>query len=60
MEVRMSEKMAWKVRSAVLVALVIPAALVAGCSSQQPAPPPAQAQTYAPPPPPPPMPAVRG
>ena len=40
-----------------LIALVIPGALVAGCSSQQPPPP---APAAAPPPPPPPVPAVRG
>lgn len=42
-----------------LVALVLPAALLAGCSSPQPAPPP-QAAAYTPPPAPPPAPAVRG
>jgi len=45
---------------AALVALVIPAALLAvGCSSPQPAPPPQQS-VAPPPPPPPPPPVVRG
>jgi hypothetical protein len=43
-----------------LVALVLPATLLAGCSSPQPAPPPPQAAAYTPPPAPPPAPPVRG
>ena len=46
-----------RLRNAALLAVVIPAALVAGCSSQ-PAPPPPAPVAAAPPPPP--MPAVRG
>jgi hypothetical protein len=50
-----------QLRTAALLALVIPAALVAGCSSQQ-TPPPQQpvATSPPPPPPPPPAPVVRG
>jgi hypothetical protein len=51
-----------KIRNAALIAVVIPAALVAGCA-QQPAPPPPQPQPVAypaPPPPPPAVPRVRG
>ena len=46
-----------QLRNAALLALVIPAALVVGCS--QPAPPP-QPAAAPPPPPPPPAPVVRG
>jgi hypothetical protein len=47
-----------QLRTAVVLAVVIPAALLAGCSQPQPAPPPPQ-PAYTPPPPPPPPP-VRG
>lgn len=52
-----------KIRNAALIAVVIPAALVAGCAQQQPAPPPPQPQPVAypaPPPAPPAIPRVRG
>ncbi len=57
-----AEKMARlrQLRSAALIAIAIPAALVAGCSSPQPAPPQQTVATQPPPPPPPPMPAARG
>ena len=59
LEDRMSD-IAEKAVRAALVALVIPAALLAvGCSSPQPAPPPQQS-VAPPPPPPPPPPVVRG
>jgi len=51
-----------KIRNAALIAVVIPAALVAACA-QQPAPPPPQPQPVAypaPPQPPPAVPRVRG
>jgi hypothetical protein len=50
-----------QLRNAALVAIVIPAALLAGCAPQ-PAPPPPPLPVYAPapPPPPPPVPVVRG
>jgi hypothetical protein len=50
-------------RKAAIVAVLVPAALLAGCAQQQPAPPPAQPVQAAPPPPPPapaPAPMVRG
>ena len=50
-------------RNAAIVAVMVPAALLAGCASQQPAPPPAAPVEAAPPPPPPapaPAPQVRG
>lgn len=47
--------------NAVLVGVVIPAALLAGCAPQPAPPPPPQPYAApAPPPPPPPVPAVRG
>ena len=52
-----------KIRNAALIAVVIPAALVAGCAQQQPAPPPPQPQPVAypaPAPAPPAIPRVRG
>jgi hypothetical protein len=52
-----ADKMA-RLRRAALVAVVIPAALLAGCAS--PAPPPQPVAVAPPPPPPPPAPAVRG
>lgn len=45
-------------RTAALLALVLPAALLAGCVAPPPPPPPQPA--YAPAPPPPPVPPVRG
>src|SRR5262249_19785347 len=64
-EKRMSdvaEKMARlrQFRNAALLAVVIPVALVAGCSSTPPPPPPQPVATTPPPPPPPPPPPVRG
>jgi hypothetical protein len=62
----MSEKMARlrQLRNAALIAVVIPAALLAGCAPQPaPPPPPPPMPAPAPPPPPPPMapaPVVRG
>jgi hypothetical protein len=55
-----AEKMARlrRLRNAALLAIVIPGALLAGCS--QPAPPPQPAAAPPPPPPPPPAPVVRG
>jgi hypothetical protein len=50
-----------QLRNAALVAVVIPAALLAGCAQPAPPPPPPQPVTYpAPPPPPPAVPAARG
>jgi hypothetical protein len=51
------EKLArWRrLRNVAMVALVVPAALVAGCAHQEPPPPPPQPAVEAPPPPPPPM-----
>jgi hypothetical protein len=50
-----------QLRNAALVALVLPAALLAGCAPQPAPPPPPQPIAYpAPPPPPPPVPVVRG
>ena len=49
-----------QLRTAALVAVVIPAALLAGCSSQPSPPPPQPAAAPAPPPAPPPAPVVRG
>jgi hypothetical protein len=57
------EKMARRrqLRNAALVALVVPAVLVAGCAPvPPPAPPPQPVAAPAPPPPPPPVPVVRG
>ncbi len=57
------EKMARRrqFRNAVLVALVVPAVLLAGCAPVPPPPPPPQpVAAPAPPPPPPPVPVVRG
>ena len=50
-----------QLRNAAVIALVVPAALLAGCAPQ-PAPPPPPQPVYAPapPPPPPPVPVVRG
>jgi len=58
-----AEKMARlrQLRNAALVAVVIPAALLAGCAPQPARPPPPQPVAYpAPPPPPVPVPIVRG
>lgn len=51
-----------QLRTAALVAIVIPAALLAGCAQQPAPPPPAPQPVYAPAPPPPapPAPVVRG
>jgi hypothetical protein len=50
-----------QLRNAALVAIVIPAALLAGCAPTPPPPPPPPAPVYTPPPPPPPpAPVVRG
>ncbi len=50
-----------QLRNAALVAVVIPAALLAGCAPQPAPPPPPQPVAYpAPPPPAPPVPVVRG
>jgi hypothetical protein len=50
-----------KIRNAALIAVVIPAALVAACAPQPAPPPPPQPVAYpAPPPPPPAVPRVRG
>lgn len=49
-----------QLRNAALVALVIPAALLAGCAPAPAPPPPPPQPMAAPPPPPPPAPVVRG
>jgi hypothetical protein len=50
-----------QLRNAALVAILIPAALLAGCApAPPPPPPPPPAPMPAPPPPPPPVPVVRG
>jgi hypothetical protein len=49
-----------QLRNAALVALVVPAALLAGCAPAPPPPPPPQPIAYPAPPPPAPAPVVRG
>jgi hypothetical protein len=49
-----------RLRNAALVAIVVPAALLAGCAVPAPPPPPQPQPVYAPAPPPPYVPAVRG
>src|SRR5580692_1919096 len=56
---RMSD-VAEKMARLALVAVLIPAALLAGCASQPAPPPPQPVAASPPPPPPPPMPPVRG
>ena len=49
-----TEKLArWRLlRNVAMVAVIVPAALIAGCAQEQPAPPPQPAVSEAPPPPP--------
>lgn len=49
-----------QLRNAALIAIVLPAVLLAGCAPPPPPPPPPQPMAYPAPPPPPPVPVVRG